>query len=554
MDPLLTLLLAMMMVVVGILGLRLHAFLALMAGTVVVALLTPSEAVYHTEVRSTAARLDRVTASEESRAVYQAVVTPGVDIALLEGPVHVFREQQGTVILQDLGLAEVSQVTSSDLPTLDATIACDLQLAAGDWLLSSQADARAQAAGRQVIGARIAAGFGSTCASIGILIAMAAIIGKCLLDSGAAERIVLAARSVFGEQRTPIAFVVSGFVVGVPVFFDTVFYLLMPLAKALRLKTGKNYLLYVLSVVVGATMAHSLVPPTPGPMFVATELNVSIGLMMIGGTIVGSGAACVGYLYSVWANRRWTVPLRDESTMTVAAAEAEMSRELPPLWISLLPIVLPVALLAGHAVLKMFEVDLPWFVDVVGEKNLALMLAATVALITLVMQGHTREDVSNAVQDALLSAGNIILITAAGGAFGSILRQTGMAVAIEQRLPISESGWMLLSLAFLITMVIRIAQGSATVAMLTSVGIVAPLAASVSLPYHPLYLALAIGCGSKPIMWMNDSGFWIVCRMSGMTEKETLKTVTVVLAIMGMVGFALVLLGAKFLPLVSLSS
>ena len=153
------------------------------------------------------------------------------------------------------------------------------------------------------------------------------------------------------------------------------------------------------------------------------------------------------------------------------------------------------------------------------------------------------------VQKALAGGGVIILITAAGGAFGHALRQTGIAAAIGRFVPEAQVG-LLLPLAFLVTMIVRAAQGSATVAMITAVGIVAPLAARDNLPFHPVYVALAIGCGSKPLSWMNDSGFWVVGKMSGMTESETLKTFSAVLTVMGLAGLVVVCLGAWCIPLV----
>ena len=182
-----------------------------------------------------------------------------------------------------------------------------------------------------------------------------------------------------------------------------------------------------------------------------------------------------------------------------------------------------------------------------------MTLAAAVALATVVWI-KSREsvglDIKQLVGPALASGGVIILITSAGGAFGHVLRQAGVAVAIQARMPPSDNGLALLVLAFLITAAIRVAQGSATVAMITAVGIVSPLATGMALPYHPVYLALAIGCGSKPLPWMNDSGFWVVGRMSGMTELETLKTHSVTITIMGIVGFLVTLVGASWLPMI----
>lgn len=392
----------------------------------------------------------------------------------------------------------------------------------------------------------VATGFGLGALSLGILIAMAAIIGKCLLDSGAAQRIVLAIRRLFGDKRAPIAFASSSFIVGIPVFFDTVFYLMMPIAKAMAAKTKKDYLLYILTVVAGGTMAHSLVPPTPGPLFVADKLGVSIGAMMIAGLIVGSFTVTAGYLYARWLNARMEIPLRPAAMDDDNTIEIEES-DLPPLWLSILPILIPVVLLAGKSIVDVAVGKNAWPVlNILGDKNIALILAALLALALLAVQRkQPLGKLAESVQSALASGGVIILITSAGGAFGYCLKQTGVAGAIDFFTP--ESKYWLLPLAFFLTAVIRIAQGSATVSMVTAIGIVAPLAAA-GLPYHPVYLALAIGCGSKPIPWMNDSGFWIVSKMTGMTEAETLKSVSVLLSLMGFVGLPIVMIGAWLLP------
>ena len=412
---------------------------------------------------------------------------------------------------------------------------------------------------------RVASGFGSTAGSIGIVIAMAAIIGKCLLDSGAADRIVRAALRLVGQGRAALAFVGSGFLLAIPVFFDTVFYLMIPLGKALRLRTGRDYLLYVLSIVAGATMAHSLVPPTPGPLYVAGQLDVNLTAMIVGGSIVGLFAAAAGYAWALWANRRWEVPLRDTGDVSLAELEHISARnvsQLPPIWMSLLPIVLPVVLISSQTALETYADsfgDSPppaWLlsaeplVNTLGHQNLALVIAAAVALVMLAWQRRTsRSELAAAVQSALTSGGIIILITSAGGAFGEAVRQSGVAAVIaaysEGIHPV-----LILPVAWLVTTVVRTAQGSATVAMITAVGILAPLASSGQLAFHPVYLALAIGSGSKPLAWMADSGFWVICKMSGMTEAEGLKTVTPMSAIMGVAGLIATMIGAWALPLV----
>jgi len=429
-------------------------------------------------------------------------------------------------------------------------------LAKHDLIMRPTEIAAARKDASRTVGERVASAFGSTAAKIGILIALAAIIGKCLLDSGAADRIVRSALKVVGEKGAPAAFIGSGFLLGVPVFFDTVFYLMIPLGKALRMRTGRNYLLYVLTIVAGATMAHSLVPPTPGPLFVAEELKVDLGLMIMAGSIVGLFTAVAGFLWASFINRRAEVPLRDSPDFSLKEIEAISQRdasELPSLLVSLLPIILPVVLIAGNTIIRSFELVsgdsafLP-VAGTLGNKNIALAIATVIALATLVHQKKTNlKALSDSIQGALASGGVIILITCGGGAFGGMLQQTGVAGLIRD-LP-GYSPQVIVILAFLITTAVRSAQGSATVAMITAVGILAGFANSETLGCHPLYLALAIGCGSKPIAWMNDSGFWVICKMSGMSEAEGLRFVTPMSIIMGVVGLGITLLGVTLFPL-----
>lgn len=410
----------------------------------------------------------------------------------------------------------------------------------------------------QTAGRRIAREFGNTAGSIGILIALASVVGKCLLDSGAADRIVRSAIARLGESRAPAAFLGSGFVLGIPVFFDTVFYLLIPLGKALRVRTGRNYLLYVMCIIAGATMTHSLVPPTPGPLFVANALGVNIGLMILGGLVVGAITATTGYLYARWLNRRMDLPLRDSADVTLAQLTAitqREQRELPPLWLSLLPILLPVTLIAGHSILQLLDRNgVEWaagFLYVtrfVGEPNVALAFAAAVGMSLLVWKRQNDAPVGEAVQHALTSAGLIILITSAGGAFGAMLQQTGVGHRIEEVATVYRIG--LVPLAWFVTVLVRTAQGSATIAMITAAGMLGNMVRAEALGFHPLYIALAIGCGSKGFQWMNDSGFWIISRMSGMTPVETLRASSLLMVTMALSGLLVVMLLSRLFPLI----
>jgi gluconate:H+ symporter, GntP family len=466
MDPLLLLLIGMVIVIGGILWLRLHAFVALLAAAVTVAVLTPRAAI-------------------ERHALAQGA-------------------------------------------TVEA--------------------AAAQA--QMPLGAKLARSFGTTSTQLGLLIAMASIVGVALLASGGAERIVRSTLGWFGEPRAPLVFGLSGFLLGIPMFFDTVFLLLIPLARAMAVRTGRNYLLYVLAIAAGTTMTHSLVPPTPGPLFVAHALGVDLGLMMVAGLLLGCATASIGLLYAWWANRRWPAVPAD-GFAGAAPALARLDHEMPPLWVALLPIVIPVGLISGQTISQAVAAESAFagVMRQIGHPNIALALAALVALATLLWQRRgDRTAVRAQVQTALGDAGMIILVTAAGGIFGAMLQETGVGLRIQELA--TEYRIAVLPLAFLVTALVRIGQGSATVAMVTSVGILSGFASAGTLGFHPVYLALVIGCGSKPIPWMNDSGFWLICKMSGLRESETLRGFSVMNTLMGLAGFGLVVIAAWFFPLV----
>ncbi|MBE7173543.1 MAG: GntP family permease [Williamsia sp.] len=416
--------------------------------------------------------------------------------------------------------------------------------------------AAALQASKKSIGERVSLEFGNTAGKIGILIAMAAIIGKCLLESGAAERIIRSILQVTGVKRAPLAFLTGSFFIGIPVFFDTVIFLMMPLAKAMSMRIGKNYLLFVLAVLAGAVMANSLVPPAPGPLFLVGAMQIPIGMMMIAGCILGILTSTSGYLFALWVNRRAPVPVRDSMDAKledIRLQAAKSDAQLPPLWFSLLPVLVPLVFICADTFLNISsgKANSPFakLVHFWGDKNIALVTGALLALILLALQKKEgRYDMAGFVQAALLSGGSILLITAAGGAFGGMLQQTGISTRITHLTRGYQMA--LIPLAFLIAAVVRTAQGSATVALITTSGILAGLASSGHLPYHHLYLGLAIGCGSKLVPWMNDAGFWIVCKMSNLTEQEAMKTFAPMNVIMGVAGLIFILIAATLFPLI----
>jgi len=316
-DPIFILLVGIVIVVGGIIGLKLHPFLALLLAAVAVALLTP------------------VIAVEQ------------------------FYLAKGTAAAEALKLSHKS------------------------------------------IGERIGTEFGNTCAKIGILIAMAAIIGKSMLDSGSAEKIIRAMLKVTGEKNAAVGFILSSFFLTIPVFVDTVIFLMMPLAKAMSMRLGKNYLLLALSVIAGGVMANSFVPPSPGPLFLVGALNVPIGLMMVCGTLLGLCTITVGYLVAKWLNRRTSITLRDSPDARledIAAIANKSDKDLPALGFALLPAVFPLVTICIRSAVEAFHKSntpltssgfLNSILEVVlffGDKNIALFTGAVFALLVLAYQ------------------------------------------------------------------------------------------------------------------------------------------------------------------------
>ncbi len=480
-DPIFILAVGMIIVVGGIIGLKLHPFLALLLGALVVASLTPAE------------------------------------------------------VIENYALAKGTSPAAA-------------------LILSKKS-----------IGERIAIEFGNTCAKIGILIAMAAIIGKCMLESGAAERIIRSILKFTGIEKAPIAFLVSSFFLGIPVFFDTVLFLMIPLAKAMTLRIGKNYLLLVLCIMAGAAMANSLVPPAPGPLFLIGEMHIPMGLMMIAGTIVGLFTITSGYFFALWANKKWPIELRDSLDAKLEDMKSISTKEnshLPALGLSLLPVLIPLFFICADTALNAIAVpgqpftqfpilnNLLKLVKFFGDKNIAIVTGGIAALLILAKQKKetNKEGLTPFVQAALMSGGGIILITAAGGAFGGMLQQTGISSRIADMT--KDYQMALIPMAFFIAAIVRTAQGSATVALITASGILSGMANNANLEFHPVYLGLAIGCGSKLVPWMNDAGFWIICKLSNLTEKEALKTISPLLVVMGLTGLVVIMIAAKLFPLV----
>ena len=396
--------------------------------------------------------------------------------------------------------------------------------------------------------------FGGVVGRIGIAIAMAAIIGQCLMESGAADRITRRFVAWLGDRLSSLSLVASGYVLSVPVFSDTVFYLLVPLARAMSVRMGgKNYVLYVLAISAGGSATHVFVPPTPGPLVMASTLGVDVGIVILVGLCVALPASLCGWLYAIWIDRKLNIPIREAPGLSLEELGKIATRpedELPGFWVSMSPILLPVLFIASNTVTNTFYkgTQVAEVAGFLGNPGVALLAGAAVGLWVLARQNHmTLPQLAKPVETAVASAGVIILITSGGGAFGGMLVRAGVGDVLGKWA--GDLGISMMVLAFGLAILLKVAQGSGTVAMITVSAIVAPLLGVASLPYHEVYVLMAIGSGSLIGTWMNDSGFWVFRTMTGMTEIETLKTKTLLLVVLGTAGMLVTVLGSQLVPL-----
>ena len=399
----------------------------------------------------------------------------------------------------------------------------------------------------------VASAFGRVCGGIGIVIALAALIGQCLMESGAADKITRVFVRALGEKNASLSMLSSGYVLSVPVFFDTVFYLLIPLARAMRVRTGKNYVLFVMAICAGGAVTHTMVPPTPGPLAMAATLNIDLGVMILVGAFIGIQMSIVGWLFAINRDKALDIPLRETAGLTLDELEDLAHRDerrLPSFFMSMLPIVLPVLFITSNTAANAIDKEsaIAGVTAFLGNPNFALLVSAAISLYMLAKQkGYSLAEMAKPVETAFASGGLIILITAAGGSFGGMLVRAEVGTTLGNLA--QEFGIPFLMLSFLLGVLIKIAQGSGTVTMITVSSIMAPLIVASPPPFHTVYVACAIGSGSLVGSWMNDSGFWVYKQMSGFTEMEALKTWTPLLAVMGVAGYILTQVFAIVLPL-----
>ncbi len=388
-------------------------------------------------------------------------------------------------------------------------------------------------------------GMGNTLGYIAVVIGLGAMVGEMLRQSGGAQAIAATLLRTSGDARAPWALSLTGLLVAIPVFFDVALILFIPLVYTIAERTGRSLLYYAIPLLAGIAVAHSFIPPTPGPVAVAGLLGADLGWVILFGFAAGVPAVLVGGVFFgryIAGRIHLDVP---EAMQDAAPDETDGGPKFPPSFAQAVGVIaLPLVLiLLGTASDLLLEegTALRRALDFVGHPFTALTLAVVIAFYVLgVRGGYTMRAVQEVATKALEPVGLIILVTGAGGVLGRVLVETGVGEALAEAMAASNLPVVLL--AFLIALVVRVSQGSATVSMVTAAGLVAPAlqAGDVAAPLLGL-VTIAIAAGATVLSHVNDSGFWLVGRFLGMDEGQTLRSWTVMETLVGLVGLAVVL-------------
>ncbi len=391
-------------------------------------------------------------------------------------------------------------------------------------------------------------GFGNTLASVALLVGLGVMIGRLLEVTGGAQVLADTLIDRFGVARAPLALGVASLLFGFPIFFDAGLVVMLPIIFGVARRLGGSVLTYALPAAGAFAVMHAFVPPHPGPVAAGQLLGADLGLTLLVGLVIGIPTWYVGaYLFGRAAGRRFDIPVPDILTVGMEKEEADRSGRAPSfgtvIGILLLPLVL-IFLNTGLSTLATagaINGDAAWvgFLGMVGQTPVALLITVLVAMVVLGRGRHSRAGIEQICNDALAPVCAIILVTGAGGMFGGVLRASGIGDALASSL--ESTGLPVIVAAFVIATCLRVAQGSATVALTTTAGLIAPTVAATSgLSTLDLsFIVIAIACGSTVLSHVNDSGFWLVGRFLGMDEKTTLKTWTVLETLLGTTGFVI---------------
>ncbi len=379
-------------------------------------------------------------------------------------------------------------------------------------------------------------GFGSTMGSIGIMVALGILLGKVLADAGATEQIARLFLNSIGARFSILAICITGYIVCIPVFLTAAFIVFMPLLRDLSKKGNIPLIGLVTSLTIAGLATHCIVIPTPGPLAVMGNLNLPVGSFLFWALIVAIPPALAGLISAKIFSRQAFMQI---NTVGLDDGEYDANRSKPSGSLSLFVLLLPILLiLIGGLMAEFLPKDNSFtsLFSFIGDKNIAMLIG--VAIAGLLLKKYFSKSFETLVASGGADAGLLILIVGAGGAFGSVINGSGISDHIVKLL--SSWNMPLLVTAFLLTAILRAAQGSATVAAVTVSSIMAPMLASSS--ENPVMIGLAICCGSICMSFPNDSGFWVISRYSGLTVPQNLRMLTLMSTITGIVGFLTVLL------------
>lgn len=370
----------------------------------------------------------------------------------------------------------------------------------------------------------ITSGFGSTLGSIGIVIGFGVMMGRILEVSGAAEKMAYTFIKYLGKKKEEWALALTGYVVSIPIFVDSGFVILTPLVKALSRKTKKSAIALGVSLAIGLVATHHLVPPTPGPLGTAGIFKADIGAMILWGMIFAIPVIISGVIYAKWLGKKiYQIP--DETNMGWERPEIKEvyddwvnkadNKELPSAWMSFAPIIIPVILILLNTVFSAMKAKglIASTFIFLGNPVIATGIGLIVSIYGLAGK-DPKKDVLKRMEEGVTSAGIILLVTGAGGALGQVLRDSGAGDYIAKA--ISETALPAILLPFAVATIVRLIQGSGTVAMITAASITAPILAN--LDVNPVFAAQSASMGAMIFSYFNDSLFWVVNRMLGIDE------------------------------------
>jgi len=401
----------------------------------------------------------------------------------------------------------------------------------------------------QKISESIQEGMGSTLGFVATIVGLGAIFGQMLESSGGAKSLANYLLKKFGTKKATWALTLSGFIIGIPVFLDVGFIILIPIVYALTRDTKRSVLYYAIPLLAGLAVTHTMVPPTPGPTAVSEILGVDLGWVILMGLIVGIPTAIVaGPFFGRFIAGKIYIPAPAE-IIEPGPVQEESGQKLPSFGIIAALIMTPLSLILMSTFIKLgvdkgglSDSRLTEILIFIGHPFTALILATLLSILLCIRRKMPRQTILDLSTKALGPAGIIILVTGAGGVLKQILVDSGIGKMLAES--IADSSIPIIVLAWVLSALVRITQGSATVAMITAAGIISPLLSSFSLDQPNIALiVIAIAAGATILSHVNDSGFWIVSKYLGMNEKQTLQSWTVmetIIAVSGLI-FTLVL-------------